>query len=107
KDNAPHRSGRLQKDLILRRLKGTPKAKPIFGVGIKPGSPAIRYAHVVEFGRAAGADGAGGRKGARYMSRAFDSTKAGALQIWARTFGPALEKSAARLAARQARRAAR
>jgi hypothetical protein len=103
KENAPSRSGRLKKDLILRRLRGTPKTRPVYAVGIRPGSTAIRYAHVLEWGRAANASGAGGMVGTRYFTRAFDATKENAIRIWGKTFGPALEKSAARIAARNAK----
>lgn len=99
------KSGTLQKALILKRVKDLPKTKPRYVVGVKPGSPARRYAHVDEFGRAPNANGKGGYKGKRSLTRAFEATKAGAVEIFGKTFGPALEKSAARIAARKAKAA--
>ena len=103
KDNVPKRLGLLKRSLILRRLKSSPKMAPVYVVTVKAGSRARRYAHVAEFGRAPNADGKGAVRGSRAVTNAFESTKDAALKIWGATFGPALEKSAARLAARAKR----
>lgn len=97
KANAPVRSGRLKRDLVLRRAKDSPKTRPVYLIGVKPDSPARAYAHLIEFGL-------GPVKNATpFMTMAFETCRESALQIWGRTFGPALEKSAARIAARRAR----
>ena len=99
------RTGLLKKSLILKRVKGSPKTKPRYVIGVKPGSRAVAYAAADEFGRAPNANGKGGYKGKRNLTRAFEATKQGAVAIFGKTFGPALEKSAARIAARKAKRA--
>ncbi len=100
KANAPVRTGTLRRSLILRREKRSAKTRPVYKVGIAPKSKARRYAHIVEFGL-------GDREGAGFLTAAYESTREQAAEIWKRTFGPAIEKSAARVAARNAKKAAR
>ncbi len=107
KENVTERSGLLRRSLILRRLRDSAKTRPVYVVGVAPKSKARRYAHVVEFGRAANASGKGAMPAQRPLTRAYDATREGAVVIFNRIFGPAIEKSAARIAARNAKRAAK
>jgi hypothetical protein len=103
KDLAPVDTGALKRSLIIRRVKSSPKTKPVYLVRPNPattgkdGRRPSRYAAIVELGL-------GRMKRAEpFLTPAWEATKGAALQIFGRTFGPALEKSAARVAARRAR----
>jgi hypothetical protein len=106
KEGAPVRTGTLRRSLVIKRDQRSPKAKPIYRVGPSAKSPAVRYASVVEFGRMA-SDGEPAVPGRRWMTAAYEATKAEVVERFGRLFGPALEKSAARIAARKAKKAAR
>lgn len=72
--NAPVDSGELKKALIIRRVKGSPSLTPVHIVRAR-GRVAGR-SHFAEFGRAPGVDGKGGYPGSRFLTRAFEDTKA-------------------------------
>jgi hypothetical protein len=103
KENVPVRTGRLKRALAIVRAKDSPKTKPRYFVG-PDRKRKVFYGHLVEWGRPDNADGKGGVKGTRFLTRAFDSTKTRIPQIWGATIGPAIEKHAARLAQRKAKR---
>lgn len=79
KAGAPVDDGDLKRSMVVKRAK-SPKASPVHVVGPradfvgKNGKRPVKYAHVVEFGRAANADGKGGFPGLRFMTKAFEAT---------------------------------
>jgi hypothetical protein len=95
--NAPVHDGDLRRSLAIVKRR-SPKARPVHAVGPradftgKDGAKPVRYAHVVEFGRAANARGSGEQQGTRFLTRAFESTSAAALKIFSETIGPAFLK---------------
>jgi hypothetical protein len=64
----------------------------------------VHYAHITEFGRMA-SDGEPAVPGRRWMTAAYEATKAEVVERFGQLFGPALERSAARIAARKAKKA--
>lgn len=102
---APRDSGALRKTLIIKRSGRSPKIRPVHLVGPRAdyelnGRRPVKYAHVVEFGRAPNADGKGGMEGSRFMSKAFDATAARALQILGIELPAAIEKRVKKLASK-------
>lgn len=104
KANAPVRTGGLRKSLVIRKDERAPKATPTYRVGPRRDSPAARFAHVLEFGRAPNADGTGGLPGLRWLTAAFESTKDTVVKRFGERFGPGVEKHAAKLAAKVRKR---
>ncbi len=94
---APVDDGDLKRSLTIKSKRGQtvvgPNKKFIGRDGAKPG----RVAHLVEFGRAAGANGRGGMPGTRFMSRAFEATKDQVVKIFGSEIGPAIERRAQKL----------
>jgi hypothetical protein len=101
KENAPEDEGKLKKALIVKRKKDSPKTAPVYLLGLKPGSTRTSAAVVTEFGRAPNEDGSGEIRGTHWMGNAFRDTKDEVIRVWSATFGPALEASAKRIAARK------
>ncbi|HWJ72917.1 MAG TPA: hypothetical protein VNX29_07110 [Kaistia sp.] len=105
------RTGQLLRDLIIKRQR-SPKTKPLYRVGA--GGDSTSIAHLVEFpvkahivgGIFAGAKHPG-TPGTRFMTRAYDATKAEVVARWAAEIGPAIQKQAAVLARRAAKKAAK
>jgi hypothetical protein len=93
--NAPKKTGELRRSLAIRRDPESPKSRPRFLVGPRRGSPAVRYAHLVEFFN----DGPG--KG--FFTAAFEATKDLVVRRFNERIGPAIEKRAAKLAAKARR----
>jgi hypothetical protein len=106
KESAPVRTGTLRRSLVIKRDPRSPKAKPVYRVGPSAKSPAVHYAHITEFGRMA-SDGEPAVPGKRWMTAAYEATKAEVVERFGQLFGPALERSAARIAAQKAKRAAK
>jgi hypothetical protein len=110
-DDGSIATGELLKGLIVKRMR-SPATRPQYRVGVDPDSPARSQAHLLEFdtaphinaGKFAGSQHPG-TKGTRFMTRAYEATKQEAVAIFGRVFGPAVEKQAARLAARAAKKA--
>jgi HK97 gp10 family phage protein len=103
KSLAPIDTGTLRRSLVIRRVRASPKNNPQYRVGPNPatkgkdGRRPVKYAHLVEFGL-------GPVKRAQpFLTAAFETNKAEAIERFGKLFGPALEKSAARLAARKAK----
>lgn len=105
KANAPKDTGALRRSLTVKRRR-SPKDKPVHVVGPrkdatgKDGRKPVKYAHIVEWGRAAGKDGKGAMAGTRFLTRAFESTSEQVLRLFGAEIGPAIERRAAKLAAR-------
>lgn len=104
KATAPVDSGDLKKSLTVKRSRRVPKGVVEHQVGPSKdyvgadGSKPIRYAHLTEFGKADGS-----QKGTRWMSRAFEETKAETIEEFGKAMGPEIEKAAARRAKRRAK----
>ena len=104
-------SGELLRAITIRRQKSS-AIRPKYAVGADPKSKAGPRAHLLEFdtaphknaGARAGTDHPG-TKGTRFMTRAFEATKQQVVELWAKEIGPAIERQAARLAARAAKKA--
>lgn len=102
--NAPLDQGTLKRSLAIKRAK-SPKNAPVHLIGPRAdwqeaGDRPVRYAHIVEFGRAANADGKGGMPGTRFMTRAFDATAATVLSILETELPAAIERRIVKLATR-------
>jgi len=92
------RTGLLQKSLVIRLDKKSPKTKPRYFVGPateakRGGAKAIRYAHLLEFGR----HSVHPYPGVRFLTRAFLETKEEVVRRYGALIGLALEKRAAQL----------
>jgi HK97 gp10 family phage protein len=101
RSNAPVRTGRLKRSLVIKRDPESAKSRPRYFVGPRSDSPAARYAHLTEFFSERG------RPPLRWMTRAFEATKEEVARRFGELIGPALEKQAARVAAQRARKAGR
>lgn len=103
--NAPIDDGDLRKSLAIVRRRSA-RERPVHAVGPradyvgKDGEKPVRIAHVTEFGRAPNADGKGAIEGTRWFTRAFESTAATSLRIFADTIGPAFLKQLSKRASR-------
>jgi HK97 gp10 family phage protein len=99
KSLVPVEHGYLKKSLVIKNRKGTTLVGPRkdFEAG---GRRPVRYAHLVEFGRAPNANGRGGMKGSRFLTRAFDATKDVVLKNFEAEIGPAIERRVQQLAAK-------
>jgi HK97 gp10 family phage protein len=106
KEGAPVRTGTLRRSLTIKRDRESSKSKPRYFVGPDSKSPAVRYAHITEFGRMASGDKPA-LPGRRWMTAAFEVTKEEVARRFGVLIGPALEKQAARVAAQKAKRARR
>ena len=105
--NAPVDEGALKRSLAIKRARSS-KLKPVHLVGPRAdyqrgGDRPVRYAHIVEWGRAGNADGKGGMPGTRFMTRAFEATSATVLEILERELPAAIERRIAKIAARTKR----
>lgn len=95
--NAPVDDGDLRRSLAIKRLRSA-RERPVHAVGPradfvgKDGERPARVAHLTEFGRAANASGHGEIQGTRWFTRAFESTSAEVLRIFAATVGAAFWK---------------
>jgi len=83
--NVPVDKGTLRRSLTIKRAK-SPKIRPVHLVGPRSDFQSgddrpVKYAHIVEFGRAPNADGRGGFPGTRFATRAFESTAATVLKV--------------------------
>jgi hypothetical protein len=106
--NAPVRSGALKRSLAIKRRPRSSKIAPVHVIGPRVDFQAgderpIKYAHIVEFGRAPNADGQGGLSGTRFLTRAFEATADAALQILKSELPLAVERRVKKLAAKGAR----
>lgn len=105
KRNVPKDTGTLRRALVIRAGSKRSKTRTTTLVGPNKSvrgpdgkrSP-VRYAHLVELGHL-NRDGSK-TPGARYLTRAFESTKDAVIDNFNRLFGVEVEKRAARLAAK-------
>lgn len=103
KANVPIDDGDLRRSLVVRKQK-SPKGTTRFAVGPsnkftgKDGDRPVKYAHVVEFGSADGT-----KPARRPLTRAYESTKDEAQKVFGKEIGPAVERQAAKVAARAKR----
>lgn len=101
-------TGELRRSLKVKKDSRAPKTKPTYLVGPDAKSPAVRYAHLVEFGtdahyqpeRQAWHPGASPKP---FLSQAFHANQAEALKRFEDRIGPAIEKQAVRKAKRAGR----
>ncbi len=100
--NAPVDSGDLKKSLAIKRDSRARKnvVRNVIGpradyVG-KNGDKPVKYSHVIEFGSADGTV-----KGSRWLTRAFEESKDETIRIFREEIGPAIEKQAAKVAAKR------
>lgn len=104
KQNAPVRSGALKRSLAIKKAR-SPKVRPVHLVGPRSDyqegdDRPVKYAHILEFGRAANADGKGAIRGTRFMTRAFEATAQQALKILEVELPAAIERRIVKLATR-------
>ena len=98
-------TGSLRKSLTVKRQTKSPKLHPRFRVGpdagyVGPdGRKPVRYAHLINYGKV-NSDGSQ-TPGTRFMDRAFEENAQGTVDIFGKELGPAIEKRAAQLAAKQ------
>lgn len=93
-------SGELERSLTIKKDSRSSKSRPVHRVGPSSDSPAVRYAHLVEFGT----DPHGGHPGSSpkpFLTMAFEQNDKLAVQRFADKLGPAVEKQAAKLAKKQ------
>jgi hypothetical protein len=112
KAGAPRDKGLLRKALAIKQASKR-KLRPSFIVGPRndvvgpDGERPIRYAHLTEFGRAAGKNGKGGMPGTRWLTAAFKATAGAVLDTMERELPKEIEKAAAKVARQAAARAAK
>lgn len=104
KQNAPVRSGALKRSLAIKKAR-SPKIRPVHLIGPRADyqegeNRPVKYAHLVEFGRAPNADGKGGAIGTRFMTRAFEATAQQVLRILETELPAAIERRIVKIAAR-------
>lgn len=100
-------TGKLKKALTIKREPRAPKTKPTYRIGATSESGQSGTVHLVEFGTAPHKIGSVEHPGAQpkpFMRPAYETKKAEAVDIFNREFGPAVEKQAAKLAAKKASR---
>lgn len=105
KQNAPVDTGALKRSLAIKKAR-SPKLKPVHLIGPRADYQEgdrrpVRTAHITEFGRAPNADGKGGIRGTRFMTRAFEATAQQVLRILEKELPEAIERRVVKLAARQ------
>lgn len=96
---------KLMKALTIKRDAKSPRTKPTYRIGTLQGSGQAGTVHLVEFGTAPHTIKGKHHPGARpkpFMRPAFEQNKEQAVEIFGREFGPAVEKQAAKLAAKKA-----
>jgi HK97 gp10 family phage protein len=98
KENVPVRTGKLRDALAIILDKKSPKTAPRYFLGPDRKTKAF-YAHIVEWGRAP-SDGDNGMPGSRFMTRAYESCRQQAVEIFGKVIGPAIEQQAAKLRAK-------
>lgn len=105
KELVPVDTGLLRRSLVIRRAK-SPKISPRHFVGpstraVGPGGERpVKYAHLVEFGRAPNGAGHGAMAGSRFLTAAYEATKDLVVRRFGAIVGPAIEKRAASVAAK-------
>lgn len=104
KQGAPVRTGALKRSLAIKKAR-SPKIRPVHLIGPRSDyqegdNRPVKYAHLVEFGRAPNADGKGGTKGTRFMTRAFEATAQQVLKILETELPAAIERRIVKLASR-------
>lgn len=85
-------SGELRKSLTVKKDSRSPKSKPVHLAGPRADSPAVRYAHLVEFGTAPRADGHPGTKARPFLEPAYHQHGREAVERFGQKIGPAMEK---------------
>jgi HK97 gp10 family phage protein len=93
-------TGELRRSLTVKKDGKAPKMKPTYVLGPRSDSPAVRYAHLVEFGTDPHWVNGGRHPGASpkpFLTNAFESKKKEAIDRFGKKLGPAIEAQAARL----------
>jgi len=108
KANGSSITGELAKSLTVKRDPKSPKSKPRHVVGPRSDSPAVRRAHLVEFGTAPHFQPELNRlhPGAAahpFLTPAYEAEKETVVKRFGQRFGQAVDKRAKRLAAKQGR----
>lgn len=103
--NAPVDTGALKRSLAIKKAR-SPKIRPVHLIGPRSDyqegdDRPVRYAHILEFGRAPNSDGKGGMPGTRFMTKAFEATAQQVLRILEKELPEAVERRVVKLAARQ------
>jgi len=93
-------SGELERSLTIKKDSRLPKSRPVHRVGPSSDSPAVRYAHLVEFGTDPH-DGHPGSQPKPFLTQAFAQHDKEAVTRFADKLGPAVEKQAEKLARKQ------
>ena len=90
-------TGELYDSLVIKKDPRSSKSRPVHKVGPQSDSPAVRYAHLQEFG----VEPHGlhpGQPGRPFLTRAFEETQREAIDRFGTKLGQAVEKQAAKLA---------
>ncbi|MDT3686758.1 MAG: hypothetical protein RO009_17140 [Pseudorhodoplanes sp.] len=103
-------SGLLKRALTIKRDNRSPRTRPRYLVGPRAGSPAVRYAHLVELGTDPHPNAGQfpdtlhpGTTPKPFLRMAFEATKELVVQRFGERIGPAIEARAAKLARKVAR----
>ena len=100
-------TGELKKSLTIKKDAKAPKTKPTYKVGPRSDSPAVRYAHLVEFGTDPHNLPNGGKHPGTspkpFLTMAFETEGKTVIKKFGEEIGKAVEKQAVRLARKAAK----
>lgn len=102
KQNVPVRTGALKRSLAIKKAR-SPKIRSVHLIGPRADyqegeNRPVNYASLVEFGRPPNANGKGGIRGTRFMTRAFEATAQQVLKILETELPAAIERRVMKLA---------